>query len=185
MRKINLTRAFTLRKRLRTILTDISKRINFANVGRLDTTVYPDDKVVKSTEKDFDYKGLNLQDTYELLLKGNDYMLTLNNLIDKANVEHARPIINELENEKSKISLLKNLSDTANEFTETKTAYENVGTVVLVTRNYVRTNDYDWNNAYNECKKNVVKLEDKLSEVNATTMFDVPEEIINFVSDNI
>ena len=41
------------------------------------------------------------------------------------------------------------------------------------------------NNAYNECRKNVVKLEDKLSEVNSTTMFDVPDEIIDFVSDNI
>ena len=57
--------------------------------------------------------------------------------------------------------------------------------MVLITNSYVRTNNYDWTNAYNECRKNVVKLEDKLSEVNSTTMFDVPDEIINFVSDNI
>ena len=190
MAKINLTRAFTLRKRLRTFLNDITTSLSYANVGRLDHKTYPDSKIVKSNEKEYEYNGLNLQDAYELLLKGNEYMVTLNNLIDKANVEYARPVINELESEKSKIHLLSLLSQSAKNFVESDTSYESYGlsrdnNMVLITNSYVRTNNYDWTNAYNECRKNVVKLEDKLSEVNSTTMFDVPDEIINFVSDNI
>ena len=148
MAKINLTRAFTLRKRLRTFLNDITTSLSYANVGRLDYKTYPDCKMVKSNEKDFEYNGLNLQEAYELLLKGNEHMITLNNLIDKANVEYARPIINELESEKSKVHLLSLLSQSAKDFVESNTSYESYGlsrdnNMVLVTNNYIRTNDYE------------------------------------------
>ena len=192
MAKINLVRGFTLRKRLRTILDKITLALSTAQTYIEVSTTYPDGNVVNSSEKAFSYKDKSLLETYKVLEKGSSYITELNNLIDDANNINARKIINELEAEKSKISMLKRLASNSSRFTETISTYDtnymtegNKSCGGIITRNYKLVEDFDWTKEADDCRKKIVILEDKLSEVNSTTYFEVPEEIINFIEENI
>lgn len=192
MAQISLTRGFTLRKRLRTLVNDFSTSLERATLWIKSKTIYPDKTEIKSNEKPFEYKGKNVAETFALLEKGNEYMLTLNNLIDEANIKEARKVINEIEIQKSKIHLLQTLSREMDSFVESNTIYDTDFTSDgsktingLITEKYIRTNDFDWKKEYEETRKNIVMLEDKLTDINGTTTFNCPDEIISFIRENI
>ena len=191
MAKINLTRSFILRQRLRSIINNITNALSYASIWIEESTTYPDKTVVPSNQKPFEYKGMNLQETYELLTKGNEFILTLNNLIDEANVIKARKIINEIEVEKGKVAMLKNLANDYKNYKDSSSSYSsytnenNVHCRGIVTTKNIRTNDYNWVKALDECEKKIVFLEDELSDANSTTFFEVPDELLQFIKENI
>ena len=118
MAKITLTKAFTLRKRLRSIIDEIISNLRNGETYIEVSSTYPDGAVVPGNQKPFDYKGHSLSETYNLLNKANSYMLTFNNLIDETNAVQARKVINELELEKGKVGILKSLANNRKMFKE-------------------------------------------------------------------
>ena len=192
MAKINLTRSFTLRKRLRTIVNKLENQLNAATTYVKVSVTYPDGSVVETSDKPFNYKNKGLIETYKLLEQGNNFIITLNNLIDEANVLHARKVINELEVEKSRVSLLHHFVSDKSFFSETTKKFENfympdgkTSIKGIVTTNFKLIDDTDWEKMEEDCKKKIILLEDKITELNSTTIFEVPDEIINFIEENI
>lgn len=192
MSKINLSRAFTLRKRLRSVVNEITERLRNGSVIVHVSTIYPNDTVLETGDKDFDYKGLNLMDTYKLLLEANEHMVQLNNIIDNANVPEARSIINEIEGEKGIVGVLNNFAEENKNFKESSSKFEPLFEDIVrstkggvVTKNYKKACDYDWEKEAADCKKRIISLEDKLSEVNASTIVEIPDEVLKFIENHI
>lgn len=193
MAKITLLKAFTLRKRLRTIIDNIIGELREAQTFIKVSSKYPDGYIISGNEKPFDHNGLSLLDTYKLLNTANGHMLTLNNLIDEANVVHARKIINELELEKGKAGMLKRLASNRKNFSESVSEYQVISDSVigsdtargLVTTKYQLTDDFDWIKEAENCRKKIVKLEDKLAEANASTQIEIDDKLLSFIEENI
>lgn len=192
MSKINLNRAFTLRKRLRTVVNEITEKLRNGSVIVHISTNYPNDTVLETGDKDFEYKGLNLMDTYMLLLEAKKHMVLLNNLIDCANIPDARSIINEIEGEKGIVGVLSNFAEENKNFKESSSKFEPLFEDSIrstkggvVTKNYKKTCEYNWEKEAADCKKRIISLEDKLSEVNASTIVEIPDEIIKFIENHI
>ena len=190
MAKITLLKAFTLRKRLRSIIDNITEELRGARTFFEVSSTYPDGSVISGKDKAFDYNGLSLLETYNLLTAASNHMLELNNLIDEANAVHARKVINELELEKNKVGMLRALGNNRKRYSETVSEYQIFSESVrggasgangIVTTKYKLTDDFDWAQESENCRKRIVKLEDKLAEVNASTTLELSDEIINFI----
>lgn len=192
MSKINLARAFTLRKRLRSVVNEIGDKLGNASVFIHVSTEYPDEQVIETNIKPFGYKGLDLMGTYKLYVEANKKMVQLNNLIDCANVPVARSKINELESQKSFVGILNNFAEENKTFVEKSSKYETfIDSSIretkggIVTKNFKKICDYDWEQEADNCRKRIVQLEDELSDINATTVIDVPDDLIKFIEKNI
>lgn len=188
MAKISLSRSFILRTRLRSIIENFKDALSTASTYIHESSVYSDGKVVKTNAKPFSFHDMDLAKTYDTFTKANNYMIILNNLIDEANVLHARKIINELEMEKNKTALLRHLQREQESFTETRDIVcqgDSKDSTYYVTENYKLTNDTDWKTLFTKNRKRISELEDKLSETNANSLFELPDEIISFISDNL
>lgn len=190
MAKINLSKAFTLRKRLRGIISNISNELSNSSTYYFVSKTYPDGQVIESADKPFEFKGLDLTGTYKLLEEAGKNIIILNNLIDEANVISARKVINELEAEKNKIGVIRHLANDRKSYKESVSTYdstfymeENKVRGGIVTETYKLSNDDNWEKAVEECKKKILKLEDQLSDINSSTKFEVPDEIINFIDE--
>lgn len=192
MGKTSLLKAFTLRKRLRSIITTISDNLSDAPVYIHVSSTYPDGQVVEHNKKPFEYKGRNIEETYSLLLEAEKNMVILNNLIDEANVKEARKYINELEMTKANVSMLESFAKEKKRFAETVSTYDSSfydeakeKRGGIITNRYTLVSDFDWAEEARNCKKKIVKLEDKLSEINATTVVEIPDGVLVFIENNI
>ena len=190
MAKVNLTRAFTLRKRLRSIIDNIISALRDGKTFIEVSSTYPDGTIVKSNEKHFNYKEMSILETYRHLLTADGYMLTLNNLIDDANNIQARKVINEIELIKSNIHMLNKLAIDRKNFSESVSRYRSSGiheneSSGIVTTNYELSDDFDWEKESADCKRKIVILEDKLSDINSSTFIDLSDDILAFIKENI
>lgn len=192
MNKVNLTRAFTLRKRLRTIVTEITEKLKGASTFILVSSTYPNNQVFKSGEKPFNYKGMDIQGAYNHLLTANKNIVTLNNIIDNANVPEARAVINEIEAEKNRVSVLNKFANDNKNFKESvsrfeKFVYDDVSKLQggVVTETYKKVSSFDWEKEADLCRRKIVSLEDKLSDINSSTMVEIPDDIMDFIEKNI
>ena len=161
---VSLARAFTIRSRTMKEISEVGKDISLNNL-----------KV--SSDSDF-----SLNDTIEKILCLRDKLAKINSVIDEANVRSgARDILNQIEITKKNIGLFSCLAETKKGFsTETKEfdSHEfNPSTNTLgayVVKHWKLSFDEKYVAKLDEMKKRLNELEDKLSEINASTTVELP-----------
>lgn len=176
MAKITLARAFIVRKRL----------IN--EIQALHRTLYST-KVQRRNEESSLIDGKFFKDLLKELQDKRARLVDLNTAIDRANAESARPILNKIEAEKQNLSLydailarVKAFEPISKEFDVYKfnektkqlgdtVTYENKLIVSDASSTYEDAVK-EWTELYENKVKEVQDLEDKLSEVNASTLIE-------------
>ncbi len=174
MAKITLARAFVVRKRL----------IN--EIQTLHRTLYST-AVQRRKEENSLVDGKCFKDLLKELQDKRARLVDLNTAIDKANAESARPILNMIEAEKQNLSLygiilerVRAFEPVSKEFDAYKfnektkqlgdyVTYENK---LIVSDGTFEDAVKEWTDLYENKVKEIQDLEDKLSEVNASTLIE-------------
>lgn len=174
MAKITLARAFVVRKRL----------IN--EIQTLHRTLYSTTAWCRKEESRL-INGKSFKDLLKELQDKRANLVALNTAIDRANAESARPILNMIEAEKQNLSLygailerVRVFEPVSKEFDSYKfnektnqlgdyVTYENQ---LIVSDGSYEDALKEWTELYENKVKEIQDLEDKLSEVNASTLIE-------------
>ena len=175
---MKLQRAFTERKRLTKRYDEICSRINCCNFS-IETDSTGQD--IKSVKTDLDSYLEEQQLAGEMLAE-------MNAAIDEANANsEARFILSKLVAARRRLSSLQRLESFEEVFEVTKEDYDayryddkgNQG--MYITKHYRKASNQDFAVLVKDQEKNIRELEDKLSEVNATTEVDVPPTVLEYI----
>jgi len=174
MAKITLARAFVVRNRLINEIQTLHRTLYGTTVQR---------RIEESSLID----GKSFNDLLKELQDKRARLVELNTAIDKANAESARPILNKIEAEKQNLSLyditlekVKTFEPVSKEFDPYKfnektkqlgdtVTYENK---LIVSDGAYEDAVKEWTENYENKVKEIQDLEDKLSEVNASTLIE-------------
>lgn len=197
MTKISLARAFILRKRLRDTTNNLEREFEKAPNSHFCKEIAPPsisilESDLQKAEEPYSYKGMSYDEIYDKFEKSLSLLSDFNSIIDKVNADKPRALINKIESLKSRIPVI-NYAITENkafkdeERSYNSSIYNNISNEmgVYTTRIFEKDTNKDWEEELSKVKKEILKLEDELSEVNTTIRVDVPTEIINFIEDSI
>lgn len=165
---MNLTKAFIERNRLKKYISDLTDILN-------STPVYHDKKL---GERDWGLsKSIDAQ--IENIINAKQYLGILNTAIDKANAKEARVLLNKIESIKSSLATVSKVLETANNVQQKEISY-NYDTQCVIER--AVDVDVSKLNTTKKCfEKQIRDLEDKIAEVNSSTLLDIPEELGKFL----
>lgn len=175
---MKLQRAFTERKRLTKRYEEICSKINCCNFS---VETYQDGRYIKSVKLDLDL----LLDEQQL---AGEMLAEMNAAIDEANANsEARFILSKLVAARRRLASLQRLNSLEEAFEATKEEYDayrydgkgNQG--MYITKYYRKASEKDFEVLVKEQEKFIRDLEDKLSEVNATTEVDVPQTVLEYI----
>lgn len=174
MAKITLARAFVVRKRLINEIQTLHRTLHCTEAWR-------------RKEESPLINGKSFKDLIKELQDKRANLVALNTAIDRANAESARPILNKIEAEKQNLSLygvilerVKQFEPISKEFDSYKfnektkqlgdyITYENQ---LIVSDGSHEDALKEWTELYENKVKEIQDLEDKLSEVNASTLIE-------------
>lgn len=174
MAKITLARAFVVRKRL----------IN--EISTLHRTLYST-AVQRRKEENSLVDGKSFKDLLKELQDKRAHLVDLNTAIDRANAESARPILNKIEAEKQNLSLYGAILERVREFEPVSKEFDaykfnektkQLGDYVTYENKLIVSDGAfedavkEWTELYENKVKEIQDLEDKLSEVNASTLIE-------------
>lgn len=165
--ELNLTTAFTLRKRIKELATQYESTMKF---GRF---VVEPEQVEEELEK---YENKNVYDTFVIWSKCNDEAYKLSNLIDENN-EKGKTHLNALNVINKKIALATRIDQllTANRTQKTRNPVTGNWEVTKLEK----ITDTDFEKIIDALTKEKVRQEDELSKINSNTKFsfDLDDEI--------
>lgn len=165
--KLNLTKAFTLRKRINELANKAMNEINY------NPAIVPEEEVESAKAKyEFGSYDENLK-FYEMAL---DASTDVSNGIEKANVD-GKIILNKINKINTKINEIESCIRNLNASTVRKD--RNPVTGVWEKIEAVRMSNIDYTQHLKELKQEKVRLEDELSTFNSSTNFtvDIPDSI--------
>lgn len=174
MAKITLARAFVVRKRLINEISALHRGLYATSVQR-------------AKEESPLINGKSFKDLLQELQDKRASLVALNTAIDKANAESARPILNKIEAEKQNLSLYAVILERVKQFEPVSKTFDSykynektkqLGDYVTFENQLIVSNGShedaikEWTELYENKVKEIQDLEDKLSEVNASTLIE-------------
>lgn len=169
--ELNLTTAFTLRKRINEIAHRLQRELTC--VRYMVDAESKQDQLELLTYKDVE-KQLDVMDKYYIAVEN------LSNKIDEVNGV-GKSIMNRLQRINTEIQVATIISNGLNTKQTQKT--RNPVTGIWEVEKYVGVTDYDITTHTNKLKQAKVRAEDELANINASTKFDfeLDEEIYNTI----
>lgn len=168
---MNIKKAFTIRSRLNKYAKDLSIQLTAVSLEVPESTQFSD----------------KIDAAYEQLNKSIEALAKLNALIDKANGNsEARYNISKQEGLKNLVHRIESFALTQRDFIPEREEYdqyrcdENGNKGAYVIKKYKLNTKIDWISELKKVKKELVKLQDDLDEINSKIEVDVPEDIIEF-----
>lgn len=177
---VTLAKAFIIRARLTKLYSKLRNNLAAHSLCR----EFENDEATNKL-KDETSEMLNLYD------QAGHYLADLNAFIDEANAKSpARKYLSLLTHLKMKNLILTRFETEAKQFQPTAKVYDSYAVDsfgnkgAYVEKQFVLGSDLDFKTLSHQNSREITDLEDKVAQVNAETIIDIPQEILEFISNN-
>lgn len=174
---MNLKKAFVVRSRLTRHYRELENDVEHLNY--------------KVQEKDYDdyMSKVNVDAAYGQLIEAGEMLAKMNAAIDCANGNSkARLNLSRQEALRRRFIIAMRYKTEQNAFKPQEEEYDsyrydsngNKGT--FITKVYKKTSDIDWMEESENIKREMIKLQDELDEINSEAIVEVPQEVLDYIA---
>lgn len=174
---MNLKKAFVVRSRLTRKYRELESDVEQLNY--------------KVQEKDYDdyMSKVNVDGAYQQLCKAGEMLAKMNAAIDKANGNSkARENLSLQEALRRRLTIAIRYKEEQNAYKPQEEEYDsyrydangNKGT--FITKVYKKTSNIDWMEESEKIKREMLKLQDELDEINSEAIVEVPQEVLDYIA---